>query len=147
MRHIVLLTVMALAMLARLSGLDAAAQEATSATPGARISGTFSIGDRSLALDCLGAGSPTVILDAGQDDGSAPMTALQSALSEDVLTCSYDRAGTGRSDPPPTWPRSAAEVVADLHALLLAAKVPGPYVLIGQSAGGQLRPTLRANLS
>jgi pimeloyl-ACP methyl ester carboxylesterase len=26
--------------------------------------------------------------------------------------------------------------VDDLHALLLAAKVPGPYVLIGQSAGG-----------
>src|SRR3954463_1229436 len=91
------------------------AQEATSATPEPRISGTFSIGDRSLSLNCLGAGSPTVILDAGQDDGSAPMTALQSALSEDVLTCSYDRAGTGRSDPPPTWPRAAAEVVADLH--------------------------------
>ena len=136
MRHIVLLIVMVLAMPTGLSSFSVAAQEAASATPAPRITGTFSIGDRSLDLDCLGAGSPTVILDAGQDDGGAPMTALQSALSEDVLTCFYDRAGTGRSDPPPTWPRSAADVVADLHALLVAAKVPGPYVLVGQSAGG-----------
>ena len=136
MRHIMVLIVMVLAMPTGLSSVRVAAQEAASATPEPRNTGTFSIGDRSLSLDCLGAGSPTVILDAGQDDGGAPMTALQSALAEDVLTCFYDRAGTGRSDPPPTWPRSAGDVVADLHALLVAAKVPGPYVLVGQSAGG-----------
>src|SRR3712207_8143669 len=33
-------------------------------------------------------------------------------------------------------PRSAAEVVADLHALLTVARVPGPYVLAGHSLGG-----------
>jgi pimeloyl-ACP methyl ester carboxylesterase len=37
--------------------------------------------------------------------------------------------------PAPT-PRTAEDVVADLHALLTAAKVPGPYVLAGHSDGG-----------
>ena len=33
-------------------------------------------------------------------------------------------------------PRTAPEVVADLHALLQAAEVPGPYVLAAHSLGG-----------
>ena len=42
-----------------------------------------------------------------------------------------------RSDPVPL-PRSAAQIVADLHALLRAAHVRGPYVLAGHSLGGLL---------
>jgi pimeloyl-ACP methyl ester carboxylesterase len=33
-------------------------------------------------------------------------------------------------------PRTAADVVADLHALLAMEAVPGPYVLVGHSVGG-----------
>ena len=33
-------------------------------------------------------------------------------------------------------PRTAESVVADLHALLETAAVPGPYVLVGHSLGG-----------
>ena len=33
-------------------------------------------------------------------------------------------------------PRTAGDLVADLHALLAAAQVPGPYVLAGHSFGG-----------
>jgi pimeloyl-ACP methyl ester carboxylesterase len=40
-----------------------------------------------------------------------------------------------RSDPVPQ-PRAAEDTVADLHALLRAAQVPGPYVLAGHSLGG-----------
>ena len=40
-----------------------------------------------------------------------------------------------RSDPI-AQPRTAPEVVAELHALLQAAEVPGPYVLAGHSLGG-----------
>ena len=57
-------------------------------------------------------------------------------------TCFYDRPGTlahfpyvSRSDPVP-MPRSTGDVVADLHALLAAAGVPGPYVMVGASTGG-----------
>jgi pimeloyl-ACP methyl ester carboxylesterase len=59
--------------------------------------------------------------------------------------CAYDRPGTAapiegnprssRSDPVPE-PRTAPAIVADLHALLSAAGVPGPYVLAGHSMGG-----------
>ena len=40
-----------------------------------------------------------------------------------------------RSDPAPT-PRTARDFVADLHALLGVAHVPGPYVLAGHSNSG-----------
>ena len=40
-----------------------------------------------------------------------------------------------RSDPVPQ-PRTTREKVADLHALLRAADIPGPYVLVAHSAGG-----------
>jgi pimeloyl-ACP methyl ester carboxylesterase len=56
--------------------------------------------------------------------------------------CAYDRPGTtlqadqkSRSDPVP-MPRTAADAVADLHALLATAGEPGPYVLVGHSTGG-----------
>jgi pimeloyl-ACP methyl ester carboxylesterase len=50
---------------------------------------------------------------------------------------SYDRSNTiaSASDPAPT-PRSAADAVTDLHALLNAAAVPSPYVMVGHSVGG-----------
>jgi pimeloyl-ACP methyl ester carboxylesterase len=80
-------------------------------------------------------GSPTVVFDAGQGAPGAALAPLQSELARDHLACTYDRASQGRSDPVP-FPRSAADVVGDLHALLSAAGVPGPYILVGQSAGG-----------
>ena len=33
-------------------------------------------------------------------------------------------------------PRTAGEVVADLHALIAAAQIPGPYILVAHSLGG-----------
>jgi pimeloyl-ACP methyl ester carboxylesterase len=49
----------------------------------------------------------------------------------------YDRAGLGRSDPPPRdAPRTSANAVADLHAMLEAAHIEPPYVICGHSYGG-----------
>jgi pimeloyl-ACP methyl ester carboxylesterase len=50
------------------------------------------------------------------------------AVADDVLQPS-------RSDRV-TMPRGAESVVADLHALLAAAAVPGPSVIVGHSLGG-----------
>ena len=47
----------------------------------------------------------------------------------------YDRAGTGWSDAI-ALPRTAAAVAEELRALLAAADVPAPYVLVGHSLGG-----------
>ncbi|MGH7712691.1 MAG: alpha/beta hydrolase [Gemmatimonadaceae bacterium] len=54
------------------------------------------------------------------------------ALTTSVL---YDRAGTGWSDSV-ELPRTAADVIAELRALLAVAKVPPPYLLVGHSLGG-----------
>ena len=119
----------------------AQAQTATPAVPGALVD----IGDRSLFLSCSGTGSPTVILESGLNDTAAVWSAVQGEVTRTTRVCSYDRANvpggaSNSSDPTASTPRlrSAAELVADLHALLGAAAVPGPYVLVGHSVGGLL---------
>ena len=49
----------------------------------------------------------------------------------------YDRANLGNSDPAP-GPRGLPELVADLEQVISAAKIPGPYVLVGTSGGGYI---------
>jgi pimeloyl-ACP methyl ester carboxylesterase len=72
--------------------------------------------------------------------------AVPVGLAQSHRVCSFDRPGTlrytvdgnpltDRSSPVPQ-PRTAADVVADLHAVLTAAQVPGPYVVTAHSLGG-----------
>ena len=100
------------------------------------ISGRFDIGGRSMFIECRGTGSPTLIFMVGTD---APRTQLRSiedrVMGRSVRVCDYDRAGDGQSDPSRT-PQTVLDVVDDLSALLAAARVPQPYVLVGQSVGG-----------
>jgi pimeloyl-ACP methyl ester carboxylesterase len=49
--------------------------------------------------------------------------------------CRYDRAGLGESEPGPR-PRTSKPIVAELHTLLVKARVPRPYVLVGHSLAG-----------
>jgi len=58
-------------------------------------------------------------------------------IAQFARVVSYDRASLGGSDRGPRR-RSCADMVADLHALLLHAHIPGPYVLVGHSFGGQI---------
>jgi len=107
---------------------------------------------RALYLECSGEGRPTVILESGLrnradiwratgDDDASP-DAVFPKLAAFTRVCAYDRPGTtlgtdqfSRSDAVP-MPRSAADAVNDLHQLLAAARVPGPYVMVGHSTGG-----------
>jgi pimeloyl-ACP methyl ester carboxylesterase len=95
------------------------------------------IGGRRLYRSDVGAGDPTVILEAGLPDSAAPWSGVIPATASFARVVSYDRPNTiaGASDPAPT-PRSAADAVTDLHALLNAAAVPSPYMLVGHSVGG-----------
>src|SRR5215210_7097 len=100
--------------------------------------GTFDLPNgRSLYAKCLGSGSPTVVLEPGENTPGSAMNPLQAPLARQSTTCVYDRANVGSSGTAPT-PRTAAEIVTDLHQLLEKADVPAPYVLAGTSAGGTL---------
>ena len=99
--------------------------------------GKFAVdGERELYLSCTGSGSPVILLEAGGGDESSAWARIMPALGEHTMVCAYDRAGTGQSDPAPDEPRSASDVQADLDALLEAAGIEPPYLLVGQSFGG-----------
>ena len=91
---------------------------------------------RNFNLVCEGKGSPVAILDGSLSQWSFEWRAIQPALSQITRTCAVDRAGFGFSDPG-SLPRDAAAEVSDLHHALQAAKINGPYVLVGHSLGGQ----------
>jgi Lysophospholipase len=86
-------------------------------------------------LRCVGAGAPTVVLEAGLGDGLLTWARVQDSIAGFASVCAYDRAGYGWSDPGPA-PRTSAREIAELHALLGAAHLPPPYVLVGHSMGG-----------
>jgi pimeloyl-ACP methyl ester carboxylesterase len=92
---------------------------------------------RRLYLRCTGTGSPTVVLEGGDDDTSDSYGFAENALGEVTRTCVYDRANLGRSDPDRRY-RGLTELVSDLEQVLASAKVPGPYVLVGTSGGGYI---------
>ncbi|MFN8441094.1 MAG: alpha/beta hydrolase [Caldilineaceae bacterium] len=103
--------------------------------PNSRSPNLFNIGGRNLALFCEGAGSPTVILEAGLAGDHTTWELVQPQAAKLSRTCSYDRAGMGESDPAST-PRTSADVVNDLHRLLEVAGEKRPYLLVGHSFGG-----------
>lgn len=101
------------------------------------IDGLVNVGGRSLYVRCTGTGSPTLMLEGGDEDTSSSYSFAEADLAAVTRTCVYDRANLGRSDPDP-GPRGLAELVADFEGLLREAKIPGPYVLVGTSGGGYI---------
>lgn len=101
----------------------------------ARPNTLVDIGGRKLNLFCAGAGSPTVILEAGLAEDSTAWARAQPSMARFTRVCSYDRAGAYFSDPGP-MPRSASAITDDLRALLKEAHIAPPYVLVGHELGG-----------
>ena len=60
---------------------------------------------------------------------------VQRALSSKTRVCAFDRAGQGWSGAAPGR-QDGHELASDLHGLLKAADISGPYVLAGHSTGG-----------
>ena len=94
-------------------------------------------GGRRIYVRCTGTGSPTAILEGGDEDTSSSYGFAIPSLAEVTRTCVYDRANLGRSDPAP-GPRGLSELVTDLEQVISAADIPGPYVLVGTSGGGYI---------
>jgi pimeloyl-ACP methyl ester carboxylesterase len=90
---------------------------------------------RRMNIYCKGTGSPAVILEAGLGGDTTSWAMVQPLIAAKTKTCAYDRAGLGFSDGA-NRPNTVRNSTEDLHALLKAANVPPPYVLVGHSAGG-----------
>lgn len=86
-------------------------------------------------IDCIGEGTPTVILDAGLGDTYLSWRKVQPEIGKFTRVCSYDRAGLGYSQSL-SGPRTSKAIADQLHALLQAAGIKPPYVLVGHSMGG-----------
>jgi pimeloyl-ACP methyl ester carboxylesterase len=93
------------------------------------------IGGRHINLRCTGNGRPPVILMAGLASWSFTWYKTQPEIATKTRACAFDRANFGFSDSAPQ-PQILSGVVTDLHAVLQAANIPGPYVLVGKSFGG-----------
>jgi pimeloyl-ACP methyl ester carboxylesterase len=101
------------------------------------------VGGYNLHINCVGQGSPTVILDAGSGGFSAHWVRVQREVSGSTRVCAYDRAGMGWSEMGPD-PRDAKQITGELHTLLSKAGIEGPYVLVGHSFGGMYMQTYAA---
>lgn len=153
---LIVLIALAISVAPTTAAQDATPQSAAPTPANGDFAGMIDIGGRSIYLECRGTGSPTVILIGGYRSSSmywttdllhpeAPRTMVLPGVAAETRVCAYDRPGTtasigdedfiSRSDPI-TQPRTAPDVVEELHTLLEATGIPGPYVLAGHSMGG-----------
>jgi pimeloyl-ACP methyl ester carboxylesterase len=95
----------------------------------------FSTNGHQLYLRCEGKRSAfTVVLIAGGGGSTETWDKVQSPISKFAEVCSYDRLGLGNSDHLDSdSQQSVSQIVADLDALLKAAKIQPPYLLVGHS--------------
>lgn len=101
-----------------------------------QVGRSIDVGGRTLNIYCSGEGSPSVILESGGNNPGYNWVLVQPKVAKFTRACWYDRAGVGWSDPP-FGPRTSATIANDLHELLHRAGVLPPYVLVGQSIGGE----------
>ena len=97
----------------------------------------FSVNGHLLYLACQGAGSPTVVLDAGLGDGHRAWDRVLNGAELDIRVCSYDRWGVGDSaEYSGDAARPLGDAVDDLHALLAVAGIQPPFVHVSHSIAG-----------
>jgi pimeloyl-ACP methyl ester carboxylesterase len=120
---------------------DTSTAVSPSPSPAERHSGTLTLpSGESVFYWCAGQGNPAVLLEAGTDSGGtdAYPTAFVDPLIAEATVCTYDRPGTGRSDPPPHRRRTMRDLCAVQEQVVAKLPLPEPYLLVGQSGGGNL---------
>src|SRR4051794_28594350 len=108
---------------------------AASSDPAPTSGHTFGANGHPLYLNCVGSGSPTVVLFSGLGEWTPNWAWVQTNVSRGTRVCAFDRAGEGWSGGKAVR-EDGHQLASDLHALLRVAHVPGPYVLAGHSVGG-----------
>jgi pimeloyl-ACP methyl ester carboxylesterase len=115
----------------------------TAARPTSTIDELVGVGGARVHVRCLGQGDTTVVLIAGFGGDTTGWANVEPAIAARARVCSYDRPGTGTSDPATATATFTTEAT-DLHDLLRTIGEPGPYVVVGQSFGGAEAVTFAA---
>lgn len=97
-----------------------------------------------IAYRVIGDGASTLVFTPGWvsnldhlDDAMNPMAPVMERLSESMRVVTFDKRGTGLSDPVDRVP-PLDERMDDLHAVMDAAGVDEPTTLFGVSEGGPM---------
>jgi pimeloyl-ACP methyl ester carboxylesterase len=118
-----------------LGGAAGTVAAAASSNPAPASGHTHRANGHRLYLNCVGSGTPTVVLFNGLGEWTPNWAWVQANVSTTARVCAFDRAGEGWSGGGPTR-QDAHQLASDLHELLHVTHVRGPYVLAGHSVGG-----------
>jgi pimeloyl-ACP methyl ester carboxylesterase len=121
-------------LLVAVGGAYETVAEATSSNP-APAGRTYVVEGHSLYMNCVGTGSPAVVLFNGLGERTPSWAWVQEDLSSKTRVCTFDRAGQGWSGAAQDR-QDGHELASDLDGLLKAAGISGPVVLAGHSTGG-----------
>jgi pimeloyl-ACP methyl ester carboxylesterase len=102
------------------------------------------VGGFKLHISTAGTGSPAVVFESGIGDSSQSWSGLAPKVAEYTRVILYDRAGLGQSETS-TAARTFQQMTEELHRLVRASGIPGPYVLVGHSLGGGIIRTYAAS--
>jgi len=96
----------------------------------------LTINGQKLHIETFGTSGPTVVFEAGLGNNATTWTFVAGPIATFTRVVLYDRAGLGQSVPMMTKSAvTADEVATNLHALLGAADIRPPYILVGHSLG------------
>ena len=134
-RRAVLYPALVLLTLVALGGAFETVAEATTSNKPPQGGHSYLVNGHSLYMRCVGSGSPAVILFNGLGERTPSWAWVQADVARETRVCVFDRAGHGWSGTAPGQ-QDAHQLSADVHGLVAAAKIPGPYVVAGHSVGG-----------
>jgi pimeloyl-ACP methyl ester carboxylesterase len=95
-------------------------------------------GGRHVYMQCMGVGSPTIVLESGDESDNQQWRFVYAKLVDRTRVCRYDRLGVGQSDVVTSGCRQLADLRTVLENALRLIGEKGPYVLVGTSGGGYL---------
>jgi pimeloyl-ACP methyl ester carboxylesterase len=126
--------VLVLASVGALYEAVASSQDALHYPPPGRL---VDVGGYQVHVLCMGEGSPTVLLDAWAGGFTAEWAPVQPIVARTTRVCAWDRAGSGWSDLG-THEHTPRAYAAEMEAVLRAADIQGPFVLVAASYAGRV---------
>jgi pimeloyl-ACP methyl ester carboxylesterase len=93
------------------------------------------VGPHRISVTVSGQGGPAVVIEPAFGGSAQSWQAVAGVLAAETTVVTYDRAAYGASSRAVDR-RTPVEIAGDLHGVLVATGVAGPFVLVGHSFGG-----------